>query len=54
METKTMNESRMARVKSALTRVLTTFNETNWVILTNVVAGVATLSIYAKGAPRLG
>lgn len=54
METKTMNESRMARVKSALTNVLTAFAETNWAILTNIVAGVVTLSIYVKGAPRSG
>lgn len=54
METKTMNEGLMARVKSVLTNVLTASTETIWAILTNIVAGVATQSIYAKGAPRLG
>jgi ABC-type Co2+ transport system permease subunit len=54
METKTVNVSLMARVKSVLTNVLTAFTETNWAVLTNIVAGMVTLSIYAKGAPRLG
>ena len=45
---------RKAQVNSTAARFLAFLAETSWVIATNILAGIVTLPLHAKGAPRLG
>lgn len=48
----TSTNCRMAKVKSVTKSVFSAAVETFWALATNILAGLVTASIHAKGAPR--